>query len=272
MSKRRAALHAVMEQLETEVEAGNVNEGAHLRLCKRLKRAYDAPSCRMEHIRSYLIDVLKSDPISAASVPMKYRYFTLELPAFLAALFRAKRTELNKDSGTDDYKEIPASWWEEFLMGAAPEWMFANMNDRDFLLNARAFLGILIATDDDSLCHVEAHLDRLKVKPSALFPVAAPDADSGREDLGVSHMLDADPRFVRWLLKDEAYTEDEREQLRAQAFDFSTPDVHDDAGWREALGLRNIDEVRSCVAVCALGSTFREARERVIAQRQPRTP
>lgn len=135
MSKRRKALHAIMEQLEEEVEAGNVNEGAHLRLCKRLKRAYDAPSCRMEHIRSYLLDVLKSDPISAVSVPLKYRYFTLELPAFLAALFRAKREELNKslagDDLAEDYKEIPASWWEEFLMGAAPEWMFANMDDRD---------------------------------------------------------------------------------------------------------------------------------------------
>lgn len=264
MSKRRKALHGVMEQLDQEVADGHVNEGAHLRLCKRLKRAFDAAPNKLKHIKSYLLEVMTDDPIAAISVPLKYRHCILESPEFLSSLLDLKRKE--SGSTADDIAPIPAHWWGDLLTGVAPDWIFMQLHDRDFLLLARGIVGILLATDDEALPHVEAHLDGLGVKPSALFALAVPEGGTEGVDPEVTHVLEADARFVRWLLKDETYTEDEQKQLREHAFDFSDPDVHRDASWLKAMGLRDTMDVMACVVSRALGRTFHEARERAIAQ------
>ena len=247
-----------MEQLEKEVEDGHMNEGAHLRLSKRLRRVFLATPGKRKHIRSYLLEVLTEDPIAAMSVPMKYRTI-LESPEFLGELFRAKRTALNEAS-TTYVATIPDVWWEDLLSGVVPEWIFDSLEDVDFLIHARGIVGILLATDDEVLPHIEKHLDRQSIKPSVLFALKNPEGyHDGAPD--VSHMLNADARFIRWLLKDTAYSEADRAQLQEWAFEYSDPETHKDATWREALGLRHMMDVMSCVLSCALGKSFAEARE-----------
>ena len=265
MSKRRKALHGVMSQLEQEVEQGNANSGALVRVSKKLKLAFNATSDKQRHIRAYLQEVLVDDPLAAMSVPVKYRHDILECPNFLARLFRAKRKAAN--AGTDDFVPIPDLWWADFLAGTVCEWIFDddNLDDPEFLSHARGVVGILVATDDETLPHMEKHLDRLGVAPSKLFATKNPEGYS--EGLPETHhVLNADCRMIRWLLKDPAYSEADRAQLKEWAFDYSEPEAHRDPSWREAMGLRNIVDVMSCVISRSLGKSFAEAREMAIAK------
>jgi hypothetical protein len=257
MSKRRKALHGVLEQLTTEVEGGHVNEGAHVRLSKKLKAAFCATPSKRKHIRSYLREVLTDDPIAAISVPIKYRTI-LEGPEFLASLFRRKREELDEPT-------IPDTWWEDLLSGVAPEWIFEQLEDVDFLQHARGIVGVLIATDDEVLPHLEKHLDRMKIKPSALISVKNPEG-YGEGWPEATHLFNADCRIIKWILKDDAYSEEDRKQLMEWSFDHSDPDMHRDPSWREALGLRGLMDVMSCVISRALGKSFAEAREMAMAK------
>lgn len=258
MSKRRKALHGVMVQLDQEVADGHLNEGAHLRLCNRLKRAFDATSGKRKHIESYLLETLEEDPIATMSVPIKYRTI-IECPMFLTALFERKRAAC-KDG------KIPTIWWEDLLAGIVTEWLFDNLEDREFLSHARGVVGILLATDNEVLPHLEKHLDKIGMKPSLLFalkPIA--DYEEGWPD--VTHALNADARFIRWLLKDDGYSEEDKAQLLEWAFEYADKDAHLDDSWLEAMGLRNIVEVMSCLVSHTLGKTFAQAREMIYAKR-----
>jgi hypothetical protein len=199
MSKRRKALHGVMKQLDSEVAEGHLNEGAHLRLCNRLKRAFDATSGKRKHIESYLFETLEDDPIATMSVPLKYRTI-IECPTFLATLLERKRAACT--GGT-----IPDVWWEDLLAGIASDWIFDDLADRDFLSHARGVVSVLLVTDGEVLAHLEKHLTKLGTKPSALFALKPIEGyEEGWPD--VSHALNADARFIRWLLKDDGYPEE----------------------------------------------------------------
>jgi len=255
MSKRKTVLHEVMEQLDKEVEEGNLNEGAHLRLCKRLKTAFDEAPTRRKHIKSYLLDTLLDDPIAALSVPVKYRSI-LDCPKFLTALFDAKRKE------SDPISEV---WWADLLEGLVPAWVFDHLDDNDFLCNVRGVVGILLATDDDTLVPLEKHLDKHKITPTKLFAL---EPTQGYAEFwpNVSHVLGADARFIRWLLADDGYSEAEKKQLREYAFDHSEHSAHTDEGWRAAMGFGDMIQVVSCVTNRALGKSFEEARAMALAK------
>lgn len=264
MSKRSKALHGVMSQLQKEAEDGNVNTGALVRVSKKLKTAFNATSDKQQHIRAYLQEVLVDDPLGGMSIPVKYRHDILECPSFLAQLFRAKRKAINVSVHDG---QIPDIWWADFLTGAVCEWFFDddNLSDPEFLSHARAVVGILIATEDDALPHMEKHLDRLGVAPSKLFAIKNPEGyESGAPE--THDILNADCRIIRWLLKDKAYSEADRKQLKEWSFDYSEPEVHKDESWRAALGFRHITDVMSCVLSRALGKSFEEALAMSIAK------
>jgi len=253
-----------MSQLQKEAEDGNVNTGALVRVSKKLKLAFNATSDKERHIKAYLQEVLVDDPLAAMSIPVKYRHDILECPNFLAQLFRAKRKALNVS--VHDGK-IPDLWWADFLGGTVCEWFFDddNLDDPEFLSHARGVVGILIATDDDALPHIETHLDQLKVAPSKLFAIKNPEGYA-RGLPETRDILNADCRIIRWLLKDKAYSEADRKQLKEWSFDYSEPDVHRDESWRTAMGFRHMVDVMSCVVSRALGKSFEEALAMSIAK------
>ena len=257
MSKRRKALHGVMEQLEKEVEDGHVNEGAHVRLCKRLKKAFNASGDKRKHIKEYLLETLTDDPIASMSVPVGYRDI-MEDPDFLQELVKKKGADC-----TDG--KVPDQWWSDLLSGLLPDWMLDQIADTDFLVGSRGIVGVLLAADIDALPHLEAHLDASDVEASALFSLTNPEEGWEEGFPDTQDMLTADARFVRWLLKKpNIYSEEDKKKLQEWAFDYSTPSIHQDAGWREAMGLRTMMDVMSCVVSRALGKTFHEAREMVL--------
>ncbi len=143
MSKRRKALHGVMEQLEKEVADGHVNEGAHVRLCKRLKKAFNASGDKRKHIKEYLLEALTDDPIASMSVPVSYRDI-MEDPDFLQELVKKKGED------TADGK-VPDEWWRDLLSGLLPDWMLDQIADTDFLVGSRGIVGVLLAADIDAL-------------------------------------------------------------------------------------------------------------------------
>lgn len=252
MSKRRKALHGVMEQLEKEVADGHVNEGAHVRLCKRLKKAFNASGDKRKHIKEYLLEALTDDPIASMSVPVGYRDI-MEDPDFLQELVKKKGED------TADGK-VPDEWWRDLLSGLLPDWMLDQIADTDFLVGSRGIVGVLLAADIDALPHLEAHLDACDVEASALFSLTDPEGGLAECYPDTQDMLTADARLVRWLLKKpNIYSEEDKKKLQEWAFDYSTPSIHQDAGWREAMGLRHMTDVISCVVSRALGKSYEEA-------------
>ena len=114
-TKGKRALHRAMEQLDREVEQGNANEGAHVRLAKRLKAVHDAtPDPKERHIREYLLEQLVDHPIASMTTPAKYGDL-IEDPDFLRQLLHRKRKE---------EKPIPVRWWAELMDGMLVEWYF----------------------------------------------------------------------------------------------------------------------------------------------------
>tara|TARA_B110001450_G_C17523121_1_gene441442 strand:+ start:26 stop:802 length:777 start_codon:yes stop_codon:yes gene_type:complete len=253
VGKRKRALHSAMTQLETEVEHGHVNEGAHVRLSKCLKTTYDAtPDDRTKHVRTFLVDMLVQAPISAMSVPLDDRHI-IEDEAFLRELIHAKRK---------DGKDIKDDWWEDLLEGLLPGWMLEDPDDQGIHSVFRSIAITLLRVRWNTLAPLEAHLNKLKVVPAELFFLNLP-ADATDCWASVWQALSADARFVRWLLKGKdkgGYSSAHRAQLREFAFDHADKMARKDPEWLKALGLRNIMEYMGCELNRMLGASFVDAR------------
>ena len=254
-SKRKRALHSAMTQLETEVEQGHVNEGAHVRLSQRLKTAHDAtPDEKTRHIRQYLHESILEDPFGGTmSIPCKYRWM-IEDQAFLRRLIHAKR---NKGG-----VPIKNAWWTDLMDGMLPEWMLHRSDDHALRSIFRSITITLLRVRWHTLAHVETHLSKLNLVPADLFPLDPPE---NTEDYWATvwQAIEADARFVRWLLKGKdkgGYSPAHRARLREYAFDHADAMARKDPEWLKALGLRNIMEYMGCEVNRMLGSSFVDAR------------
>ena len=252
-SKRKRALHSAMAQLETEVEQGHVNEGAHVRLSQCLKTAHDAtPDLKARHIRTYLIDALVENPFGSMNVPNQHRWL-IEDQAFLRRLVHAKRKEA---------VPIKDDWWTDLLTGLLPDWLLEDSGDFPCRSIFRSIVITLLRVRWHTLAPLEAYLDKLKVVPAELFPLDPPEEDENYFAT-VWQAIEADARFVRWLLKGKdkgGYSHAHRARLREYTFDHADAMARKDPEWLKALGLRNIMEYMGCELNRMLGSSFVDAR------------
>lgn len=252
MSKRRRAIQDAMSALDEEVDKGGVNSGAHVRLSKCLKTVYDAENAqKTKVIRGYLLEQLVNSPFDAISVPFKYKSI-VENEAFLRELVRMKRRE-----GTP----IPQDWWVDLMEGLLPNWMLESPDDKALRSIFRATVIVLLRVRWHTLEPLMAHLNKLGIAPSELFPVN--DDDDDAEWAHVWNALRADARLVRWLLKGKdkgGYSRAHVSEIQQFSFDHADKMARDDPKWLRALGLQNIQEYMGCAVTRMLGQSFKEAR------------
>jgi hypothetical protein len=248
-------LRSVLEKLDKELEDENLNEGAHLRLSNGLKEIFDAnASTKTKHIEQYLLDMLSDDPLGFMSVHHDYRSI-VETPSFWRKLI-VKTKKRYSD------KTIPQKWWEDALEWFLPEWSSPNYPDPCVCL-MRVGVIVLLETRWNTLEPLMARLDDLKIEPSTLFPTEDDD-DDGPD---VFCMLEAEPRFLRWLLKDDhAYSKKAVNALREAAFLASDKTSESDPLFVKALGLRHCFDVTHVSMSMMLGKEFKEARKMALAQ------
>ena len=262
----KQTLHRVMAQLQTEAEKGDVKTGAHVRIANRLKSAFDAHDKRNDaYIQEYLIDCLVYDPFGAMSVPSQHRHL-MEDPFFLRKLIHTKR----KRDGTP----IDDKWWDDFMEGYLPEWMFFQSDDVVLQCIARTCTVMALGARWHVLEPIERRLNKLGIAPHKFFPIrdgpppslfpTGPDSED-EFGLDVWNALDIEPRFLRWLLKPDAdYSESERERLQERAFDKGDKASMRDERFLHALGLRGLADHLYATIHRLLGKSFAESRAIVL--------
>ena len=257
-------LHRVMSQLQTETEKGDVKEGAQVRIAKHLKAAFDAHDKRKDRcIQSYMIDCFVDDPFGAMSVPSRHRHL-IEDPNFLRKLIHTKRKR--------DGAPIEDKWWDDYMEGYLPEWMFFQPDDVVLQCIARTCIITALGARWHVLEPIERRLNKLGLVPHELFPIRDarpptlfPTGPESEEEFGLDvwHALETEPRFLRWLLKPDAdYSEGERARLQEAAFDHSDRASMQDKGYLNALGLRNVADYLYAHMHRMIGLSFAEARGR----------
>ena len=255
-------LHRVMSQLQTETEKGDVKEGAQVRIAKHLKTAFEAHEKRKDRcIQEYMIDCFVDDPFGAMSVPSAHRHL-MEDPNFLRRLIHTKRKR--------DGAPIEDKWWDDFMEGYLPEWMFFQPDDVVLQCIARTCTVMALSARWHVLEPIERRLNKLGIAPHEFFPIRDarppslfPTGPDSEEEFGLDvwHALETEPRFLRWLLKPDAdYSEGERERLQEVAFDQGDKASMRDERFLHALGLRGLADYFSATIYRLLGKSFAEAR------------
>ena len=258
-------LHRVMAQLDKETHSGDVKEGAQVRIAKHLKSAFEAHDKRKDKcIQEYLIDCFVDDPFGAMSVPSQHRHL-MEDPKFLRKLIHTKRKR--------DGAPIKNTWWDDFMEGYLPDWMFHYPNDVVLRCIARTCITMALSARWHVLEPIERRLNKLGLAPHEIFPVRDvrppslfPTGPESEEEFGLDvwHALETEPRFLRWLLKPDAdYSEGERARLQEVAFDHSDRASMQDKGYLNALGLRSVADYLYAHVHRMIGLSFAEARGRV---------
>ena len=252
-------LHLALEQLEREVEQGHVNEGAHVRLSKCLKDAFNArDDGGKQQLEAYLVEQLVHDPWCMSAIPFDYREI-VEDKHFLRRLIRARCAKYGRP--------IKQDWWDCLMEGYLADWMVGTEADEDpgALWDVRFNVIVMLQVrGGNALKQVERRLDALKVRPEELFPADLPP-DHTQPDVWCA--LRVEPRFLRWLLNpggvpSHGYSTSKMEVRDLQEFAFDHGDSKSglDAGYLKALGLRNKHEFMSCSLSRALGKSFEEGR------------
>ena len=255
-------LHRVMSQLQTETEKGDVKEGAQIRIAKHLKTAFEAHDKRKDRcIQEYLIDCFVDDPFGAMSVPSRHRHL-MEDPNFLRKLIHTKR----KRDGTP----IKDTWWDDFMEGYLPEWMFNDSDDLNLRCIARTCTVMALSARWHVLEPIERRLNKLGLPPHVLFPyndarppTLFPTGPESEEEFGLDvwHAIETEPRFLRWLLTPNAnYSDGEAERLQEVAFDNCDRACMQDKGYLNALGMRTVADYLYAHLHRMLGKSFAEAR------------
>ena len=253
MDRRKRMLQDVMSTLEEEVEKGNVNEGAHLRLCKKLKRAHDAASgAKRKHVEALFHEMFVDDPYLAEMIPLTYRHYMID-PHFLRMLITKKR-KFSSD------RKIPDRWWADLMQGVLPEWMF-QMQQPEMVSGCRGVIGLILETKRHTMEPLEKHLNKHNCVPSKLFPATTnPDDDVEAEGSEVWTVLRTDSRFLRWLLKEEhGYSPEEVMQLRKYALSYSNLKSFRDEMFLRAMGLKNGHDAMHLALNMAIGKDFAES-------------
>ena len=245
-------LRGVLDELDDEAEKGNVNSGAHVRLMNSLKKLYDAKKTTQRlHVEGFLVDALSEDPFGMGMVPMDYREI-VEQPRFWRSLL-ARTRELSETNS------IEKDWWSAIMSGFLPVWATPNYDDDGSLL-------VLLRVSVHTLLRVKSHtmrpmierLDQLELQPSELFPFKF-DLESF-EGPCVLTVVDADPRFIGWLLQDgHGYDREEVKAIREFAFRMADGAVQRDRRFQKALGLRGVADVLHVSLSMTLGMDFEDA-------------
>ena len=262
----KQTLHRVMSQLDKETENGDVKEGAQIRIAKHLKTAFEAHDKRKDRcIQSYLIDCFVDDPFGAMSVPSRHRHL-MEDPNFLRKLIHTKRKR--------DGAPIDDKWWDDFMEGYLPEWMFNDPDDLVLQCIARTCTVMALSARWHVLDPIERRLNKLGIAPHELFPVCDarpptmfPTGPESEDEFGLDvwHALETEPRFLRWLLKPDAdYSESERERLQERAFDQGDKASTRDERFLHALGLRSMLDHLYATIHRLIGKSFAESRALVL--------
>ena len=186
-----------MEALDTEAEEGNVNGGAHLRLSKRLKTAYDAELERpYAAIATYLVIQTAEDPNSLAYVPRVYRGLT-DRPHFIRRVVALRWEKVPPDSNAGANRK----WVRELLESLFCEEML-DEDTKDFSLDwFREVLEAVLESDAGLYPALERHLDRIEVSPFHVCPC-------GKGTLDVNAMpkeLELEPRMLWWMLNPKSF-------------------------------------------------------------------
>jgi len=259
-------LQRVMSQLQTEAEKGHVKTGAHVRIANRLKSAFDVHEKHKSRcIQEYMIDCFVDDPFGALSVPSEHRHL-MEDPNFLRKLIHTKRKR--------DGAPIEDKWWDDFMEGYLPEWMFNDPDDLVLQCIARTCTVMALSARWHVLEPIERRLNKLGIAPHKFFPCTHarpptlfPTGPDSEEEFGLDvwHALETEPRFLRWLLKPDAeYTNGERERLQERAFDQGDKASTRDEGFLRALGLRGIADHLYATVHRLIGKSFLESRAIVL--------
>ena len=259
-------LQRTMSQLQTETEKGHVNTGAQVRIANRLKSAFEAhEKSKSLCIQEYLIDCFVDDPFGAMTVPSEHRHL-MEDPTFLRKLIHAKRKR--------DGVPIKNKWWDDFMEGYLPEWMFNDPKDLILQCIARTCIVMALSARWHVLDPIERRLNKLGIAPHELFPVCDarpptmfPTGPESEDEFGLDvwHALETEPRFLRWLLKPDAdYSESERERLQERAFDQGDKASTRDERFLHALGLRSMLDHLYATIHRLIGKSFAESRALVL--------
>ena len=239
-------LRGVLDELDDEAEKGNVNSGAHVRLMNSLKKLYDAKKTTQRlHVEGFLVDALSEDPFGMGMVPMDYREI-VEQPRFWRSLL-ARTRELSETNS------IEKDWWSAIMSGFLPVW--ATDDDGSLLVLLRVSVHTLLRVKSHTMRPMIERLDQLELQPSELFPFKF-DLESF-EGPCVLTVVDADPRFIGWLLQDgHGYDREEVKAIREFAFRMADGAVQRDRRFQKALGLRGVADVLHVSLSMTLGMDF----------------
>ena len=232
-----------MEALDAEAEEGNVNGGAHLRLSKKLKEAYDAELARPHEAQTtYLVIQTAEDPTSLVCVPRVYRGLT-DRPWFLR---RVMGWRVNKFPNAQ-ISDVKAN--RKFVRELLDSLFCEEMLDEDtkeFSLDwFREVLEAVLEANVGLFHYLEKHLDKIDVSPFHVCPC-------GHGSLDVNDMpraLELEPRLLWWMLNPKAlddfkYAPWEVTALQRHAFEHQVADKCDgNVRFAHALGLRGPDDL-----------------------------
>ena len=270
----KRALHEAMEALDGEAEQGNVNGGAHLRLSKKLKEAYDAELARPQEAQTtYLVIQTAEDPNSLAYVPRVYRGLT-DRPWFLR---RVMGWRVNKFPNAQ-ISDVKAN--RKFVRELMDSLFCEEMLDEDtkeFSLDwFREVLEAVLEANVGLFHYLEKHLDQIDVSPFHVCPC-------GQGALDVNDMpraLALEPRLLWWMLNPKAlddfkYEPWEVTALQRHAFAHQVADKCDgNVRFAHALGLRGPDDlVRMNIMTNLVPDTpFLKARTLALKESYPNAP
>ena len=250
LDRLKRAIDDMMTDLDEEVDAGNVRDGAYKKLCDGLMGVHAAkdalaPSIRRKANRDMLYDMLVLNPRSASTIPSAYR--ALLTPDFFRVLLARKHSLFGYCN--DD------EWLDRLLEGFLPV--------PSLLSGAlQSDCWAVLRTRFNTLDPLVRHLDKSGVVPAMLFPCLPgwTDLEPASLNKDLLDMIQADARFVMWLLKAGCgYTSTEQSNIRAVAITESQAKDGYDARFQKALGLQSYKEFVDMQKNIRTGSTYEQA-------------
>lgn len=271
---QKRALHEAMEALDAEADQGNVNDGTHLRLSKKLKEAYDAELERPHDAQTtYLVIQTAQDPNSLAYVPRVYRGLT-DRPQFLRRVMAWRVQKFPNDQSADI--KANRKFVRELLDNLFCEEML-DEDTKDFSLDwFREVLEAVLEANVGLFIYLEGHLNAIDISPFHVCPCG-----NGTLDLNdMPRALALEPRLLWWMLNPKAlddfkYAPWEVSALQQHAFAHQVAEKCDgNVRFAHALGLRGPNDLVSINMLTnqSPNTPFLEARERTLEEPYPKAP
>lgn len=268
---RKRMIQEVQNEIDKEAAEGNINEGAYLRLGKKVKAAYEYSEVDQHGagVYCYLIKQLLEHPESAAVIPKEFRSY-VESPKFVKALIamRIRCVEETGDAGQD----WRTDWLQNFFKGMFPQdTMLDEESPKEF--DREWFQKVIVCLLEARRDLVEPlmdHMDEIEVYPShAGGEIGHGYTTTETLPLAVKH----EPRFLWWLLNpgtvdDFTYEPWEVEMMQQHAYEHRANTLDQrNRKFLGALGLRGIGDLKECEALTEKqDKTFADAKAIVLAK------